>query len=224
MERIATGLPGSAPRRSVTRADAEGLAGKLPSASSAPMPSHTAEAPGLVDMQWLSSVPPLHTQAQGRTHTAIGEARASTGDTGFTRRRSPRWTSIHPAAVRMRSPAADAPARQRGAPPSTAQDVATPVHLGLRMRTRPRRFSIAHPRRPRTSDRGVAALSFDNDAVRMWDDINTGMATWTAAELQDAHPTVDLQPGSPQGSNLDVTAFLRRLPQAQPTRTSAAGA
>jgi len=58
----------------------------------------------------------------------------------------------------------------------------------------------------------------------MWGDLNTGMATLTATELQTAHPTVDIQPGSPQGSNLDVAAFLLGLPQAQPARTSAAGA
>ena len=58
----------------------------------------------------------------------------------------------------------------------------------------------------------------------MWGDINTGTATSTAAELQAAHPPVDIQPGSPQGSNLDVAAFLLGLPQAQPARTSAAGA
>ena len=157
-------------------------------------------------------------------HAAIGDARSSTGDTGPTRRSSQRWTRIHPTPVRMRSRAEDAQTRQRGAPPSQAQDVATQVRLGLRMRARPRRFSITHPRRPQTSDPVVAALSFDNEAERMWGDINTGTATSTATELQAAHPTVDIQPGSPQGSNLDVAAFLLGLPQAQPARTSAAGA
>jgi hypothetical protein len=92
------------------------------------------------------------------------------------------------------------------------------------MRGRPRRFSITHQRRPQTSDPVVAALSFDNEAVRMCGDMHTGMATSTAAELQAAHPTVHIQPGSPQGSNIDVAAFLLGLPQARPTRTSAAGA
>jgi len=224
MERIATALPGSAPRRPVARADAEGLAGQLTSAPSAPVPSNTAEARDLVGIQRPPSVPALRAQAHGRTHTAIGAARASAGDTGFTRRRSQRWTSIHPAPVRTLSPAADGPARQHGVPPRPAQDVATQVRLGLRMRARPRRFSITHPRRPRSSGPVVAALSFDNEAVHMWGDMNTGMATCTAAELQDAHPTVDIQPGSPQGSNIDVAAFLLGLPQAQPAHTSAAGA
>ena len=58
----------------------------------------------------------------------------------------------------------------------------------------------------------------------MWGDLNTDMATWTAAELQAAHPTVDIQPGSPQGSNIDVAAFLLGPPQASPARPSAAGA
>ena len=58
----------------------------------------------------------------------------------------------------------------------------------------------------------------------MWGDLNTGMATLTADELQAAHPTVDIQHGSPQGSDLDVTAFLLGLPQAPPARQSAAGA
>jgi len=125
----------------------------------------------------------------------------------------------------MRSRAEDAQTRQRGAPPSQAQDVATQVRLGLRMRARPRRFSIAHPRRRQTSDPVVAALSFDNEAVRMWgDDMNTGMGTSTAVALQTALPTVVIEPGSPQGSHIDVAAFLLGLPQAQPARTSAAGA
>ena len=143
---------------------------------------------------------------------------------GLTRRRSQRWTRIHPAPGRAPGPTTDGQARQRGVPPTPAQDVATQVRLGLRMRTRPRRFSITHPRRPRTSDPVVAALSFDNEAVRMWGDMSTGMATSTAAELQAAHPTADIQPGSPQGSNLDVAAFLLGLPQAPPARPSAAGA
>jgi hypothetical protein len=224
MERISTALPGSAPRRPVAHADAEGLAGQLTSAPSAPVASQTAAARDLVGIQRPPSVPALSAQAPGRTHTAIGTARASAGATGFTRRRSQRWTRIQPAPGRAPSPAADRQARQRGVPPTPAQDVATQVRLGLRMRTRPRRFSITHPRRPRTSDPVVAALSFDNEEVRMWGDLNTGMATWTAAELQAGHPTVDIQPGSPQGSNLDVAAFLLGLPQARPARTSAAGA
>ena len=224
MERISTALPGSAPRRPVAHADAEGLAGQLTSAPSAPVASQTAAARDLAATQRRPSVPTLSTQAQGRTHTALGAARASAGDTGLTRRRSPRWTKIQPAPGSAPSPAADGQARQRGVPPTRAQDVATQVRLGLRMRTRPRRFSITHPRRPRTSDPVVAALSFDNKEVRMWGDLNTGMATLTADELQAAHPTVDIQHGSPQGSDLDVTAFLLGLPQAPPARQSAAGA
>jgi hypothetical protein len=226
MERIATALPGSVPRRPVAYADADGLAGQLTSAPSAPVASQTVAARALVGMQRPPSVPALCAQAHGRTHTAIGDARASAGDTGFTRRRSQRWTSIQPAPGRAPRPAADGPARQRGVPPTPAQDIATQARLGLRMRTRPRRFSITHPQRPRTSDPVVAALSFDNEEVRMWGDIDmntTGMATWTA-ELLAAHPIVDIQPGSPQGSNLDVAAFLLGLPQAPPARTSAAGA
>jgi len=92
------------------------------------------------------------------------------------------------------------------------------------MHTRPRRFSIAAPRRPQTSDLVVTALGSANDTVRVWGDLNTGLATWTSAELYAAHQTLGLQPGSPQGRNFDVAAFLRRLPQAQPARTSAAGA
>ena len=227
MERISTALPGSAPRRPVAHADAEGLAAQLTSAPSAPVASQTAAARDLVGIQRPPSVPALSAQAQGRTHTAIGAARASAGVTGPTRRRSQRWTRIHPAPGRAPGPATDGQARQRGVPQTPAQDVDTQVRLGLRIRTQPRRFSITHPRRPRTSDPSdpvVAALSFDNEEVRMWGDLNTGMATLTAAELQTAHPTVDIQPGSPQGSHLDVTAFLLGLPQAPPARPSAAGA
>jgi hypothetical protein len=169
MERISTALPGSAPRRPVAHADAEGLAAQLTSAPSAPVASQTAAARGLVGIQRPPSVPALSAQAQGRTHTAIGAARASAGDTGPTRRRSQRWTRIHPAPGRAPGPATDGQARQRGVPPTPAQDVATQVRLGLRIRTQPRRFSITHPRRPRTSDPSdpvVAALSFDNEEGR----------------------------------------------------------
>jgi len=148
VERIATTHPGSPPRHPMARTDADGLAGKPTSASSAPMKSRTTAGRALAGRHRHPSVPALHDQEQGRTHTVFGAARASTGDTGLTRRRSQRWTSIHQASIRLRSPAADGQANVRGVPPAPAQDVATPVHLGLRMRTRPRRFSIAHPRRP----------------------------------------------------------------------------
>jgi len=77
-------LPGSPPRRLMAHRDAEGLAGQLTSASSAPMKSHTAVGRGFVHMQRHPSIPALRAQAQGRTHTSIAAARATTGDAGLT--------------------------------------------------------------------------------------------------------------------------------------------
>jgi len=90
MERMATALPGSPPRHTMAHTDAERLAEKLTSASSAPMKLHTAVGRGLVDMPRHPPIPALPAQAQGSTHSAISTARASTGDAGRTRRRSQR--------------------------------------------------------------------------------------------------------------------------------------